>query len=198
MGLANRITVARGALAIALWGVLHAIDVGGVERGGLWWVAFAAFVVTAATDSLDGWVARRRGEVSVFGRIADPFVDKIMILGALTLLMPLTVWMRGWIVVLILARELLVSGIRDFAEGRGIPFPASFWGKTKMVSQSAAVAAACLYVGHPDSDLWKYTFLALLWWTIAATLISGAIYLFHARRLLFSAAPEDAAPQGPA
>jgi len=160
-------------------------------------LAFWIFLAAAITDILDGQIARRYQLETDFGRIADPFVDKIMILGALTLLMPLTHWMRGWIVVVILARELVVSGIRDFAEARGIAFPASFWGKTKMVSQSAAVAACCLYLGHPDSEFWEWTFLVLLWWTIAATVISGAIYLAHARRLLFTT-PAEGPPPAPA
>lgn len=147
--------------------------------------AFVIFLLAAATDTLDGQIARRYGLETDFGRIADPFVDKIMILGALTLLMPLTVHMRGWIVVLVLGRELLVSGIRGFAESRGVAFPASFWGKTKMVSQTAAVAAGCLYVGHPEGEYWKWAFLLLLWWSIVTTVLSGAVYLVHAKGLLF-------------
>lgn len=162
-------------------------------------VAFWIFIAAALTDTLDGQIARRFKLETDFGRIADPFVDKIMILGALTLLMPLTVYMRGWIVVVVLARELLVSGIRGFAESRGVAFPSSFWGKTKMVSQSACVAAGCLYVGHPESALWWWTFMVLLWWTIVATVISGAVYLVHARGLLLGEAPAPvAAPAAPA
>ena len=67
-------------------------------------IAFGIFLLAAVTDTLDGQIARRYGLETDFGRIADPFVDKIMILGAMTLLMPLTVEMRGWIVVLLLAR----------------------------------------------------------------------------------------------
>jgi CDP-diacylglycerol--glycerol-3-phosphate 3-phosphatidyltransferase len=163
-------------------------------------IAFGIFLLAAATDSLDGQIARRYGLETDFGRIADPFVDKIMILGAMTLLMPLTVVMRGWIVVLLLARELLVSGLRGFAESRGVAFPASFWGKTKMVSQTACVAAGCLYVGHPDTAGWWWTFFALLWWTILATVISGAHYLYHAKGLLFGGATSAVAssPAAPA
>ncbi len=147
-------------------------------------IAFALFVLAAITDSLDGQIARRYGLETDLGRIADPFVDKIMILGALTLLMPLTVHLRPWMVVLVLARELLVSTIRGFAEARGIPFPSTFWGKTKMVSQSACVAAATLYVGHPHQAHWEWIFLVLLWWTIAATVLSGAVYLRRAAAIL--------------
>ena len=72
-------------------------------------------------------------------------------------------------------------------------FPASFWGKTKMVSQTACVAAGCLYVGHPDTSAWLWTFRGLLWWTILATVISGATYLYHARSLLTGGVAEAAA-----
>lgn len=161
-------------------------------------IAFVIFLLAALTDTLDGQIARRYGLETDFGRIADPFVDKIMILGALTLLMPLTVHMRGWIVVLVLARELLVSGIRGFAESRGVAFPASFWGKTKMVSQTACVAAGCLYVGRPESSGWFWTFIVLLWWMILATVISGGVYLWHARALLLGTAVRPGSPRAPA
>jgi CDP-diacylglycerol---glycerol-3-phosphate 3-phosphatidyltransferase len=160
-------------------------------------IAFGIFVLAAITDTLDGQIARRYKLETDFGRIADPFVDKIMILGALILLMPLTVVMRGWIVVLVLARELLVSGIRGFAESRGMAFPASFWGKTKMVSQSACVAAGCLYVGHPDSAFWWWAFFVLLWWTIVATMLSGVLYVWEARGLLLGR-PIEPAGKAPA
>jgi CDP-diacylglycerol--glycerol-3-phosphate 3-phosphatidyltransferase len=147
-------------------------------------IAFGIFLVAALTDILDGQIARRYDLVTDLGRIADPFVDKIMILGAFTLLMPLTVYVTGWMVVLVLARELLVSGIRGFAESRGIAFPATFWGKTKMVSQTITVAAGVFYVGHPEQVWIKWVFLVSLWWTLAATVISGVVYLNQARSFI--------------
>ena len=147
-------------------------------------VAFGIFVLAAVTDLLDGRIARRYNLVTDFGRMADPIVDKIMILGAFTLLMPLTFDIAGWMVVLVLAREFLVSGIRGFAEARGVPFPATFWGKWKMESQTACVGAGILHVGHPDSAVLRAVFLVLLWPTLAMTVISGAVYVARARRLL--------------
>ncbi len=147
-------------------------------------IAFGIFLLAALTDILDGQIARRYNLVTDLGRIADPFVDKIMILGAFTLLMPLTVHVTGWMVVLVLARELLVSGIRGFAESRGIPFPASFWGKTKMVSQSVTVAAGIFYCGHPGQGWIFWVFIVSLWWTLVMTVVSGAVYLGRARSLL--------------
>ena len=115
MGLANQITVARGGLAILLWSVLHVIDLRAQPQDALWWVAFGLFVVTAATDSLDGYIARKRGEVSVFGRIADPFVDKLLVLGSMVFLigLPGMAWIvPPWTVAVVLARELLVTALR--------------------------------------------------------------------------------------
>jgi CDP-diacylglycerol--glycerol-3-phosphate 3-phosphatidyltransferase len=187
-----------GELAWHTWkGQLRAAHAGLREDGQglslLFDIAFGIFLLAAATDTLDGQIARRWGLETDLGRIADPFVDKIMILGALTLLMPLTLHIAGWMVVLVLARELLVSGIRSFAESRGVAFPANFWGKAKMLSQIACVAACVLYVGHPDSRACKWVFLPLLWWTMVATVVSGAVYLGRASRLvLLGRAGEEA------
>jgi CDP-diacylglycerol---glycerol-3-phosphate 3-phosphatidyltransferase len=148
VGLANRITVARGALAILLWAILHAIDLRHEPGDVLWWAAFAVFVVTAATDSLDGYVARKRGEVSVFGRIADPFVDKLLILGSMIFLLglPGMAWIvPPWTVAVVLARELLVTTLRSAVEASGGNFQAGPWGKWKMVAQCIAIGAAILY-----------------------------------------------------
>ncbi len=154
-------------------------------------VALGIFLLAAATDIADGQIARRYDLVTDLGRIADPFVDKIMILGTFTLFLPLTVYVRGWMLVLLLARELLVSGIRGFAESRGIAFPATFWGKTKMVSQTATAAFGILYLGHHEAiAAWgRYTFIVLLWWTLAATVLSGGVYVRRAMVLLAAKAP---------
>ncbi len=181
-----------GALAWRGWPAalraVHAeLHASGPEQGLalLFDIAFAIFLLAAITDTLDGQIARRWGLETDFGRIADPFVDKIMIIGALVLLMPLTVYIAGWMVVLVLARELLVSGIRGFAESRGVAFKTSFWGKTKMVSQTAFVGAAILYVGHPDVAWWRtFLYLPLLWLAIGTTVLSGLVYLAGARRVL--------------
>jgi phosphatidylglycerophosphate synthase len=71
MGWANRLTIGRGILSLVLWALLHVIGDGHEHDSTLWWAAFGLFTVTAFTDVLDGWLARRYGEVSVFGRIAD-------------------------------------------------------------------------------------------------------------------------------
>jgi CDP-diacylglycerol--glycerol-3-phosphate 3-phosphatidyltransferase len=221
--LPNRLTAIRLVLAVVFFGVLIyctqvlrlPVDAEGDLswqrlRGGLFeahaglqaeeslltWLlngAFCVFVLAMLTDIADGYAARRWGLETDLGRIADPFADKIMILGSFVLLMPLTVYLSGWIVVLILARELLVSTIRGFTESRGIPFPASFWGKAKVWSQSIAIGAGILYVGHPGSAFLRYAFVVLLWIAIAATVISGVVYLHRTWKLLFEPAADAAA-----
>lgn len=123
-----------------------------------WWLYAAAglFMLGAATDALDGWLARRWNAVSVFGRIMDPVADKILVIGAFIYLagpafLTTVVTKTGvtkpvqatavdaWMVVVILLRELLVTSIRAFLESRGIDFSASLAGKAKMIAQSIAV-----------------------------------------------------------
>jgi CDP-diacylglycerol--glycerol-3-phosphate 3-phosphatidyltransferase len=200
MGWANRITVARGALALVLWGVLHAIDVWGLGPSA-WWLAFGLFLVTAGTDSLDGYVARRLGEVSVFGRIADPFVDKLLILGSMVFLLGIpgiVNAMPPWTVAVTLGRELLVTTLRSAVEGMGGNFQAGWWGKWKMGFQCFAIGTVLFYgagvpwvraslwdvaPGDPAHGSWNLARLV----TVSAALItagSGVEYTIRALRLL--------------
>ena len=203
MGLANRITITRGVLALVLWVVFHLIDVQGVREGGLWWVAFTLFVLTAGTDSLDGYVARKRGEVSVFGRIADPFVDKLLVLGSMIFLLGLPgmgAVLPPWVVAVTLARELLVTALRAAVEGQGKNFQASWWGKWKMTIQCLSIGGVILYGAGMD---WVRTPLAhWSWngpdagpgeWTLARavcvlaglfTALSGVEYTTRALRMM--------------
>ena len=105
-------------------------------------LCFWLFIIIALTDYLDGYLARRDGLVSAFGRIADPFVDKVMVLGTMIFLavMPWSQpWFPAWIVVVVLAREFLVTGIRGYVESRGESFAADGFGKIKMVVQCFAI-----------------------------------------------------------
>jgi CDP-diacylglycerol--glycerol-3-phosphate 3-phosphatidyltransferase len=188
----NRITALRFLGAIFLFGLLTLVgDEGPNGKMTLIHVSFWVFVVVAATDYLDGYLARRDNLVSAFGRIADPFVDKVLILGALIYLAVLP-WSRPWVpvwaVVLILAREFLVTGIRGWVESLGRDFGADSLGKVKMVLQSIAVGAVLFTNAFPWPEA-LYPYLsgfthALMWGTIAITLISGASYVLKTRTLL--------------
>jgi CDP-diacylglycerol--glycerol-3-phosphate 3-phosphatidyltransferase len=148
MGWANRLTIARGGLAVGLWVVLGLLAAGRGHHEELWWTAFAVFVTAAGTDSLDGYIARRLNEVSVFGRIADPFVDKLLILGSLCFLLAIPgvpSLFPPWVAVVIVTREMLVTALRGAVEGSGRNFQAGPWGKAKMGLQCVAVGAVMLH-----------------------------------------------------
>jgi CDP-diacylglycerol--glycerol-3-phosphate 3-phosphatidyltransferase len=151
MGWANRVTLLRALLMAGVWVIL---GIGAPELStGSWSAAFVLFVVTALTDVVDGQIARRLGEVSVFGRIADPFVDKLLVLGTCLMLLPLpatTGLLPAWAVVLLLAREFLVTALRGAVEGHGVSFQAVPLGKAKMLLRCVAVGAVLLHgAGFP-------------------------------------------------
>ena len=188
----NRITALRFIGAFVLFGLLTVIGDGGPdEQKTLIQVSFWLFVVVASTDFLDGYLARRDDLITSFGRIADPFVDKVLILGVLIYLAVLP-WSRPWVpvwaVVLILAREFLVTGIRGWVESLGRDFGADALGKVKMVLQSVAVGAVLFLHSFPWSEeLFPYVSgfaHAMVWGTIAITLISGVSYVLKTRTIL--------------
>ena len=152
MGWANRVTLLRALLMAAVWVVLV---IGAPEpSSGSWWAAFVLFVVTALTDVVDGQIARRLGEVSVFGRIADPLRGQAA--GARDVpgrpaRCPATAGLLpAWAVVLLLAREFLVTALRGAVEGHGVSFQAVPLGKAKMLLQCVAVGAVLLHgAGFP-------------------------------------------------
>jgi len=189
LNLPNRITLSRIVLGFALFALLS-LEHEGVSlfasRDIALWVAAAAFVVCVSTDWLDGWLARKRGEVTTFGRIADPFADKLLVLGTLICMIPLTPELvPPWFVVALLAREFLVSGLRSFLESQGVPFGARWGGKIKMVLQSVfipvALADAAIAAGGAPSEALRLLAHILFWGTLAATMVSMFDYLQVAR-----------------
>lgn len=141
-----------------------------------WW-AFGIFVFAAATDSIDGWVARRWHGVTRWGQLADPIADKMLIIGALT---SLAVFgeLPWWGVVVIVLREAGVTLLRLIMVRRyDLVMPASWWGKSKTLSQVLALA---LFLMPGVADPLE---LGVLYVAIALTLWSGIDYAFRAGRL---------------
>ncbi len=191
MGWANVITVGRGLLTIGVW-VLTAHAEGGPAA--CWGWAFGLFVLTAVTDLLDGAVARRLGQVSVFGRIADPLVDKMLVLGTMTVLVAIPearAVLPVWVVMLVLARELLVTALRAAVESDGASFQAAFWGKLKMLSQCVAVGGVLLHQAGVGWVRAEHPWLGGVSVAHAAVLLAAVLtalslmdYVQRARRLL--------------
>jgi CDP-diacylglycerol--glycerol-3-phosphate 3-phosphatidyltransferase len=133
-------------------------------------VAVAIFLVAAATDWLDGYLARRRGEVTTLGKLLDPVADKLLTVSAFIALVELRL-APAWMVVVIVGREFVVSGMRSIAAARGVIIAASPWGKFKTVSQVVAIALMILtgtlerwvsFGGLGVAALWVVMVLALL------------------------------------
>jgi CDP-diacylglycerol--glycerol-3-phosphate 3-phosphatidyltransferase len=198
----NRITAMRfagAAFLVLVFSLVAGLDVGDrfailgaeIEMQTVIMVCFWLFVLLAATDVLDGYLARQGGYVSVFGRIADPFVDKVLIMGTL-IFMTVMPWSReripAWFVVLILARELLVTGLRGYVESVGMEFAADRLGKLKMLLQCFAVAGVMFIPGFPWPESWIPVWSAietgLIWGTLLATVGSGVSYVLRTRTLL--------------
>ncbi|MHC4550090.1 MAG: CDP-diacylglycerol--glycerol-3-phosphate 3-phosphatidyltransferase [Planctomycetota bacterium] len=185
LNLPNQVTVARLVLAAFLF-VLLEMFCRAREEGLFWYIAFALYVVTVLTDGLDGYLARSRGQITAFGRIADPFADKIVICGVLVLthnLPQTTHLVPSWIVLVVLAREFLVSGLRGYLEGQGRRFGARWEGKTKLVIQAIYCGAVLFYAG--DRMGWVEVVAQIcLWATLVITLFSALAYVRSAVQLL--------------
>jgi len=163
-----------------------------------WWGwGLAAFVLAASTDAVDGWYARRYNAVSVLGRILDPLVDKVLICGTYVMLaatpaaagQPVSI--VGWMAVVVVVRELVVTGVRGEMERQGIDFSAGFSGKLKMILQSIAIPADLIVrgdlaagLGEPARGMLPTVALVTAWLAILLTIWSGVVYLWAARGVL--------------
>lgn len=175
----NLLTSVRFFLAIA---VVPLID-------GHWFVtATVVFLIAVSTDWMDGYYARRYGQITKLGRIFDPFVDKIIICGGFIALVAVERSdVAPWMAIVVVARELLVTSLRAIIEGAGGDFSASWLGKWKMVFQCVAVVAAlvCLIANPPSYGLEIFRTLSL-WFAMALTVYSGYDYVMAAARVLRS------------
>ena len=136
------------------------------------WLALAIFWAAAATDLLDGYLARRWRQITTIGTLLDPIADKLLISAALISLVQVRA-VAAWMVVLIVAREFAVSGLRSIAAAEGYTIKASDLGKTKMVSQVAAVSCLLLSTRHPEFVLPGQV---LMWGVVFFATVSAISY----------------------
>ena len=184
LNIPNLITISRLLMAVVLF-VL-------IEADGWWKTATVLFAIAAATDFLDGFIARRYGLVTPLGRILDPFADKIIICGVFVFLLSVggsesKSGVTAWIVVVVLAREMFVTSLRGFLEKRGQDFSAALSGKLKMVLQCAAVPLCLLsmdseIVERFDSLIRARDILVLV--MVVVTVFSGVEYSIRAVRMI--------------
>lgn len=209
--LPNQLTIARIFIAAGFFVLL------GVYRTGVEWapalmgVAFVLFIIAGITDILDGQIARRTGQVTAFGRMVDPFVDKVLVVGAFVMLagpnfalqqhvgilaeqeLRLPGWLTGgmasavqpWMVVVILAREFIVSAIRGYSESQGIEFPAIPAGKLKMLLQTIAICSVLFVLAWTPTAIWAmWVKIITVWLAVLITVLSGVFYIDKAKALL--------------
>lgn len=178
----NLITISRLVLAVFLFALisLWRDDACGIAAGIL-------FAIAVLTDALDGYLARKYQLITQLGRILDPFADKVIVLGTFIFLLeraPLS-GVNAAMVVTVLGRELLVTGLRSFLEQHGKDFSANLIGKVKMVVQSVALTVSLLSLSamfHTPTIVIIRD--VLLWSAVAITVYSGWVYIQRAIQLL--------------
>lgn len=183
----NALTSIRFGLAI---GVMILIP------SGEYLIGLIVFSIAASTDWMDGYWARKYGQVTKLGRIFDPFVDKIIICGTFIALVEVEgSGVKSWMATIVVGRELLVTSLRGMIEGSGGDFSASQLGKWKMVLQCGAVIAILVALLKPGNDVLDWTSIIFLWGAIALTVFSGIDYSRAAARVMRDS-PTPTDPQG--
>jgi CDP-diacylglycerol--glycerol-3-phosphate 3-phosphatidyltransferase len=146
---------------------------------------------------MDGYWARKYGQITKLGRIFDPFVDKIIICGTFIALVEIPEsGVASWMATIVVGRELLVTSLRGMIEGAGGDFSAKQLGKWKMVLQCAAVIAVLLKLIFPDVGLWQMLGPLLLWSAILLTIYSGYDYTVAAARMMGEPSVDKATDRG--
>ena len=184
MTVPNQLTAARLVLSVVLFVLMSLPEP-------LLLASLVVFAIAAGTDWMDGYYARKYGQVSILGRIFDPFADKIIICGVFICLVPFEDQGSGvaaWMAVVVVGRELLVTALRGHFEQQGIDFSASAAGKWKMVFQCAAAGMSLFYL-HFQATAWMPTWAAAsvvgaVWAAIVMTVYSGLGYVVASLRMI--------------
>lgn len=163
--LPNLLTLAR----IAIVPVFVVFMFSDTRDAGFW--AAALFSVAATTDAVDGWLARRWGVETSFGKFLDPLADKLIVMAALVMMIPMG-RVPAWAVLLILARDVIVSGLRSIASAEGIVIAASNLGKYKTIFQMVAIIGLLLHYDY-------YWFFGLEWEIFHVSMQNFGIFYFY-------------------
>ncbi len=166
MNLPNKLTMFRVVL-IPFFVLFMLIDITQFDK----WIALAVFIVASLTDLLDGKIARKYNLVTNFGKFMDPLADKLLVCSALICLVALSK-IPAWIVIVIIAREFIISGFRLIASDNGVVIAASYWGKFKTTFQMVMI---CLMI----ADIGALSLLTaiVMWVALVLTVVSLIDYL---------------------
>lgn len=180
LNLPNSITLSRIAcIPVFVWVLSSAVVPPGTKE----LLAAGIFVLASITDGLDGYLARKHGQISTVGMLLDPMADKLLIAAGLIMLVRLTPHlMPPWIAVLVLGREFLITGLRSVAVSEGVAIQAREVGKLKMVVQIVAVVSTVFAHGWYEWNWWgfivgvQFTARLAIWFMVAVTLVSAVDY----------------------
>ena len=173
MNLPNKLTVFR-VILIPFFVLFLLLDITAYDR----WFALAIFIIASLTDFLDGHIARKYNLVTNFGKFMDPLADKLLVCSALICLIELD-RIPSWIVIVIIAREFIISGFRLVASDNGVVIAASYWGKFKTTFQ---IMMICLMIAGL-APLYYVTQI-VMWIALALTVISLLDYLIKNKRVM--------------
>jgi CDP-diacylglycerol---glycerol-3-phosphate 3-phosphatidyltransferase len=191
MNLPNKITVSRFVLTVGFLAVIFS-NLPYHET-----VATALFVAASITDFFDGQIARRNKLITNFGILMDPLADKILVCSAFIAFVGRG-WTPAWMAVIVVARELAITGLRLLAAGKSVVLPAEVYGKYKTIFQIVALISVLVLASYPQwgrlgravfgfgvfGEPWVARFTRLaLWVAVLQTLFSGAMYLWRNRRI---------------
>ena len=178
MNLPNKLTMVRVAL-IPVFLVFLLVEA--IPLHYLW--AFIVFGAACVTDTVDGHIARSRNLITDFGKLMDPLADKLLVMSALVAFIP-AAGVPAWVVIIILAREFMVTSLRLIAAGKGVVIAADRWGKIKTVSQMlwSNYTLIYLWLGQ-NSSVCRIIFYIGMGIVVLTTVLSGANYMIKNREL---------------
>ena len=166
MNLPNKLTLFR-VILIPFFVLFMLVDITAYDK----WIALAIFIIASLTDLLDGKIARKYNLVTNFGKFMDPLADKLLVCSALICLVALTK-IPAWIVIIIIAREFIISGFRLIASDNGVVIAASYWGKFKTTFQMVMI---CLMI--VDIEAISLITTVVMWIALILTIVSLVDYL---------------------
>lgn len=187
MNLANKITLARVILvpvfvvlimASQIPGLAGLVANGTLSQNVLNWCALAVFIIASVTDFLDGYIARKYNMISNFGKFMDPLADKLLVCSALICLLALG-RINVFLVLVIIARDFIISGFRLVASDKGVVIAANMWGKVKTTMQMIMIGFMI-----PDWDAVHIICVILAWVVLFLTVYSLMDYLIRNRHVL--------------
>ena len=174
MNVPNTLTVLR-VIMIPFFVLFMLGDITSVDK----YIALGIFIAASLTDTLDGYLARKNNQVTNFGKFMDPLADKLLVCSAMICFIELDK-LPAWIVIIIIAREFIISGFRLIAAENGIVIAANYWGKFKTVSQMIMIILLLADLGGVFDVLAQI----FVWLSVALTIISLITYIWQNKKVL--------------